>query len=477
MRTRSLRACGLAVATAACITATAVAGGALAHEQSAVQRPLVLGFGDDAAFTSGAVWYQRAIYSGASVVRISTGWAGIAATKPAEATNPADPAYNWTSLDQQIRGAVSYGLTPVVTMTGAPAWAVGTGAPASATPGTWRPDAKAYGQFAQALGTRYSGTYPDPLHPGSDLPRVIYWEPWNEPNLSLYLAPQWTRSGHHWVAASPIIYRGLLNAFYTGLTSTLPQAQVIAGGTAPFGDPPGGQRIAPVVFDADFLCLAGASLRPASCPNPPHFDILDHHPYSISGPYVPALDPNDVSIADMGKLSRVLAKAEHSGRALPAGPKPLWVLEVSWNSSPPNPGGVPMATYARWVEEALYELSSEDVGTVSWYLIEDQPPIPSYDTTYQSGMYFLGGQPKLAEQAFRFPLIVDTRKAHDALLWTRVPLAGTLVVSRVNGSTQTQLFSMPVSAGETVERKISSGHANYIATVAGQSSLEWTPSP
>ena len=50
--------------------------------------------------------------------------------------------------------------------------------------------------------------------PGAFLPRVRYWQPWNEPNLSYYLAPQWTRAGGRWVAASPVIYRGLLNAVY-----------------------------------------------------------------------------------------------------------------------------------------------------------------------------------------------------------------------------------------------------------------------
>jgi hypothetical protein len=462
------------VASAACLTAS----GAFAQQGDAGARPLALGFGDAAAFGQGAasdVWFQRAVASSSTVVRLQSSWAAIAPTQPADPTNPADPAYNWTSLDEQIRQAVSYGLTPIITLTGAPSWAVGAGAPSSATPGTWQPNASAYQQFAQAIGTRYSGSYPDPLHPGSDLPQVIYWEPWNEPNLSIYLAPQWTKQGHSYAPASPGIYRGLLNAFYGGLTSTLPAAQIIAGGTAPFGDPPGGLRMAPALFDRVLLCLSGAALKPTSCPDPAHFDILDHHPYSIAGPYTPALDPNDVSIPDMGKLSRELAKAEQTGRALPAGSKPLWVLETSWNSDPPNPGGVPMNEFARWTEQALYELWSEGVGTVTWFLIEDQPPIPSYNSTYQSGMYFVNGQAKLSQQAFRFPLVIDTRKVHHAILWTRAPAAGTLVVQRLARHSWQTLFSLPVSADQVVERVIGGGHAHFRASVAGQSSLEWPP--
>jgi hypothetical protein len=479
MRNGRLIACVSAVLLAVGAVAAALALGASKPERAGVQRPLTLGFSDFTAFySSGAaaqVWYQRAQYSGATVIRIDAGWAQIAPKEPTNPTNPADPAYQWGTLDSQVSEAVANGFTPVVTLTGAPTWALGPNAPTNAGEGAWEPNAAAYEQFAEAVGTRYSGSYPDPASPGTNLPEVTYWEPWNEPNLSLYLAPQWKRSGHSWVAESPVLYRNLLNAFYTGITTTLPQAQIIAGGTAPFGDPPGGQRIAPVVFDRDFMCLSGSALKPTSCPDPPHFDILDHHPYSISGPYVPALDTNDVSIADMGKLSRVLAKAERTGRALPAGPKPLWTLEVSWDSDPPNPQGVPMKEFARWVEETLYELWSEGVSTVSWFLIEDQAPIPNYASTYQSGMYFLNGQPKLSEQAYRFPLVIDTRKAHDMILWARVPVAGTLVVTQTRGGSTKQILSVTVSADQVVESKIKNGSGTFQATVGGQSSLEWPP--
>jgi hypothetical protein len=441
-------------------------------------RPLALGFLDLTAFSQGAasdVWFQRAVASSSTVIHFRASWSTIAPSKPADPTNPADPAYDWSSLDEQIRQAASYGLTPIVTLTGAPSWAVGTGAPASATPGTWRPNASAYGQFAEAVGRRYSGSYPDPLHPGQTLPLVRYWEPWNEPNLAIYLAPQWIKTSDGYTPASPALYRRLLNAFYAGIKSTLPEAQVIAGGTAPFGDPPGGQRMPPVVFDRSLFCLSGNALTPEPCPNPAHFNILDHHPYAVGSPYTPALDPNDVAIPDIGKLQRILTKAERTGRALPGGPKPLWVLEVSYNSDPPNPGGVPQPEDALWTEETLYELWSEGVGTITWFLIEDDPLAPNDPNSYQSGMYLLDGEPKLSEQAFRFPLVVDTRRAHHAILWTRVPAAGTLVVQRLDGTNWRQLFSVPVNADEVVERTISDGQAAFRASVAGQSSLDWPP--
>ena len=78
------------------------------------------------------------------------------------------------------------------------------------------------------------------------------------------------------------------------------------------------------------------------------------------------------------KLTRPLSVAERTGRALPRGRKQIWVTEFSWDSSPPDPHGVPIVEHAHWLEEALYVLWHEGVDAVAWYLIVDQPPIPNY---------------------------------------------------------------------------------------------------
>jgi hypothetical protein len=215
----------------------------------------------------------------------------------------------------------------------------------------------AFGRFAQALARRYSGAYPDPLRPGAVLPRVRYWQAWNEPNLSIYLAPQWVRHGHGFAPASPGIYRSMLGAFYRGVKAGSPQAFVVSAGTAPFENlHPGEARMPPVEFVRELLCLHGDRLVPARCLDPAHFDVLDHHPYAVGGPFSPALDPGDVSIPDLHKLTVPLRKAEQTGRVLPRARKALWVTEVSYDSSPPDPHGVPIRTHARWVAQTLFEL-------------------------------------------------------------------------------------------------------------------------
>lgn len=50
-------------------------------------------------------------------------------------------------------------------------------------------------------------------------------------------------------------------------------------------------------------------------------------------------------------MSRPLRRAQRSGRISPRGRKRLWVTEVSWDSSPPDPRGVPAARHARWSGE------------------------------------------------------------------------------------------------------------------------------
>jgi hypothetical protein len=195
-------------------------------------------------------------------------------------------------------------------------------------------------------------------------------------------------------------------------------------------------------------------MQPLACPDPAHFDVLDHHPYAVGSPYTPALNPDDVSIPDLAKLERPLAVAERTGRALPAGTKPIWATEVSYDSDPPDPQAVPMATFERWTAQTLYELWSAGVSLVTWYLIQDQPPVPSYADSYQSGMYFLDGRVKPAQRAFRFPLVVDRRGAGEPIVWTRVPASGTLVIEGFVGGRWVAVLRTSVTRHEVVERHL-----------------------
>jgi hypothetical protein len=199
--------------------------------------------------------FEGAVETSASIVRLNVRWSNIAPTKPIagfNASDPAAPGYEWTILDAAVRDATAHGLRVLFTVYGAPAWAEGANRPAKAEPGSWEPSANAFGEFAYALATRYSGSYADPLVGGAALPAVHYFEAWNEPNLDVYLAPQY-RGGEN---SGPALYRSLLNRFYSAVKAVQPGATVIGGSLAPFGDEPGGARTRPVLFLRGLLCLA-----------------------------------------------------------------------------------------------------------------------------------------------------------------------------------------------------------------------------
>jgi hypothetical protein len=435
-------------------------------------RPLRLGFLDGLFATGDAPkWLDQAKSDGADIVRLPSSWADLAPTRPTRATEPDDPAYRWSVLDTAVKAASARGLDPLVSLTGAPAWAEGPGRPKSATPGSWRPNPSAFGAFAQALSRRYDGTYPDPAASGAPLPRVAAFQPWNEPNLSSYLAPQWTKSAGGYREASPSMYRALQNAFTRGVHASQPTALSVTAGTAPFGDPqPGGSRIMPARFWRGVLCVSATFKRVSSCGGA-DFDVLAHHPYSIRGPRGRALNRDDVSVSDMGKLKRILKSAERLGTT--PGTHGLWVTEVSWDSKPDDPDGVPERTQAQWLSESFMLLWRQGIDTITWYQMRDQAG-PNFAATVQSGTYRANGKPKLSARAFAFPVAIVRRTRNTARVWLRAPAGGTVTLQarrkgqwvnarRLKGVRHGVLEASMTLSGATAVRAVQTGRTSLAA--------------
>jgi hypothetical protein len=83
------------------------------------------------------------------------------------------------------------------------------------------------GRFATALASRYSGSFPDPVHPVIYLP-LRYHQAWAEANFDVRLSPQWTHVNSQLVPASPSMCRNILNAFYAGIHAAHADNVVIA---------------------------------------------------------------------------------------------------------------------------------------------------------------------------------------------------------------------------------------------------------
>ncbi len=399
------------------------------------------GFVDPQAFSGAraADAFRRVAGAGGSYARLTLAWAEVAprgSERPVgfDAADPADPHYSWSAFDRQARAAVAAGLEPIVSVYLAPAWAErGT----AGGRGTKRPDPSELALFARAAATRFSGKF-------EGLPRIRYWQVWNEPNLDWFLMPQFDGAR----AVSPAWYRTMVNRFAAAVKAVDATNLVVAGGTSPFGDP--GRVVAPLAFMRELLCMAGRPLRP-TCKVHVHFDIWAHHPYSMGGPFHQAAHPDNVSVGDLPEMQRLLTAAIRAGHVVHSRPVAFWVTEFSWDTNPPDPKGVPIRLHARWVAEALFQMWRSQVSLVTWFRLADEPLAKG---SFQSGLYFQPasnglsrGKPALT--AFHFPFVAY-RNDGVVSVWGRTPSSSQGAVSveqRVRGRWQTLRVIRAASSG------------------------------
>ena len=360
--------------------------------------------------------FENVRRAGARFVLTPLRWGEIAPRqRPAswQPTHPGDPNYRWGLFDTWVIRAVEAGLTPVFQVRGAPLWASRCATSSIDVP--CRPDPAALAEFATAAATRYSGFF-------NGLPRVRYWQGMNEPNLSLFFKPQFEGA----TAVSADLYRELINAFYFAVKTVNPDNQVLAAGLGPIAVP--GYTIGPLRFTRELLCMRD-NKRPTGedCGGGVHFDIYDIHPYTTGGPTHEG-GRNDVQMGDLPDLVGLLRAADRAGRIKNAATHtPLWVTELSWDSNPPDPGGLPMPILSRWTAESLFGAWKAGIDTFFWFSLRDFAPdgdLPSYESP-ESGLYFRGPTvaqdvPKESLYAFRFPFVAYPGK-RGLSFWGRTP--------------------------------------------------------
>ncbi len=416
----------LRVGIGRCLAAVLVAGALLAtvvQPAGAGARPLVTGItfvGD-----SDPLAFQQVRTTGAQLARVLISWREVAPRKEPtswQPEDPADPNYNWAPIDLAVTRTVEAGLTPVAMIYEAPWWAQGCEAPDELA-GTvlkgalCNPSPTALAAFAKAAARRYGGGF-------EGLPRVRYWQGLNEPNLSLYFNPQF----RHGKPVSPALYRRLINAFYFAVKSVDRSDLVLAAGLGPIAVPQ--LTIGPMRFARLLLCMTGRRNphpTPGNCEGGVHFDIFDIHPYTTGGPTHEG-HADDIELGDLGKLQELISAADRAGRIKGRFRQtPIWNTEFSWDSNPPDPGGLPMRTLTRWTAEALYRCWGAGITRFFWLSLRDNAPNPKlpFSETYEAGLYFRGAtvaedQPKEAMYAFRFPFVAFPEKEGFSF-WGRTP--------------------------------------------------------
>jgi hypothetical protein len=390
--------------------------GALAVPTDSHARPLQTAIDPDGPYSSSdaKVVSRRVRAAGASAIRLLVNWRQIAPESPGpgfDAANPAEPSYDWQQFEHELIPAVAAGLEPIVVVRSAPGWAEGSG---SGRAGTVRPDPDHLGRFVRAAAQRYSGRF-------AGLPRVRYWQAWNEPNHFGFLNPQ--EENGSLVAAAH--YRKLVNAFADAVHAANPDNSVIAGGLAPFNNLAPDQRVVPTLeFMRSLLCVSPSG--EATCGDRIAFDIWSHHPYTSGDPTHSAAHPDDVSIPDLPRMRRVLRAAVRAKHVVTSQSIRFWVTEFAWDTRPPDPGGVPSRLHARWTAEALYRMWRAGVTLVTWYkLRDDDREGRPHSATFECGLYFrctslACDRPKRSLRAFRFPFVAF-RSGRRVYVWGRTP--------------------------------------------------------
>lgn len=336
------------------------------------------------------------------------------------ARDPGDPRYRWTVFDAVVRSAAQSGKELVVTVSSAPDWARGPGTPPpGASAAGFKVHAADYADFAYAAALRYSGAYPDPLLAGASLPRVRFWQAWNEPTLPIFLYPSTTAH-----------YLPLLNGFYDAVKSVAADNFVIAGGLAPVKS---SRRAAfPLRFAAEMLCVdrrgefRDERFRSGRCKTPrARFDALSIHPYSLGAKpgQSSAIDGN-VFVANVPTLAKMLRLAARSGQTVTRSPR-LWVTEFALFTNPPNKSiGERPGRAGLHAGEALYRLWKSGVDTVTWHMLYEGK---DEGILIPGGALIDGsGRPKPTYAAMRFPLFVR-HVGRRTLVWGRAPLPNATV--------------------------------------------------
>jgi len=327
-----------------------------------------MGFHDDPVFR----WndgrmdeLDKAVAEHATIIRTLVTWANVAQTKPANATDPFDPAYKLDDVDELVRNAQQRGIEVLITIWGTPKWANdGKG------PNFLPTNVNDFRQFAQAIAARYSGR-------SAGYPFVRFYGVWNESNLSQFLSPQFDASG---AIVAPAAYAKLAAAAYTGIKAGNPKALVAIGETSSHGRdkplPGNSDTVSPGMF-AQLVAKANPRLK---------FDAWAHHPYPYPVFQKPAQKvkwPN-VSLVSLPRFEKSIDSWFHRQNI------PVWITEYGHETKPGEPLGVTDAQQAAYIPQAV-ALARKDphVQMFIWFVFRD-----SQGSTWQSGLYRENGTAK-----------------------------------------------------------------------------------
>ena len=330
--------------------------------------------------------------TGTRYTRIAMDWTQIAPTRPDDPENPADPAYDWARHDAIIGGLRDRGIGTMVTLHGTPVWASASG--------KWNaaPRTADAASFAAAVAKRYSGTF---LKAGAGvLPAIKSLSVRNEPNISLFNAPQCRRVGRRWVPEAPRAYAALLKASERKIREAAPNIIIVAGEMGSNSAESGGCKNATSSLGSiEFTRLLHKALGGRrSVP----FDMWAQHIYPVGPPGLVAAFPSWRSLPQMEKVLN---------RMHPRNRMPIMVNETGYTTSytPFHRYFVSERQQALWLDLTFREARKHpQVEMVVWFNLQDQ-------RDWTAGLFRADGTKKPSFERFRRLALNSTLTAKWAL--------------------------------------------------------------
>jgi hypothetical protein len=272
---------------------------------------------------------------GVGIYQTGVDWSRVAAQRPAQPTDPTDPAYRWSAaLDYAVSQAAAHGIQVAVNVTHAPGWANG------GRSSEWAPvDPEDYAAFVEAAARRY--------------PSVRLWIIWSEPSRrAAFMVDDYDRR-------APGVYAQLLDAAY-GRLKGLDAGNLVIGGNT--------------FYTGDITTLRFIDAMTLTDGRRPRLDLYGHNPFTQREPRLS--DPaSPHGFVDFGALDDL---ADHLDRVYPGQGLRLFLSEFAVPTGRPgNFFGVweSEETQARWLASALCIAARwSRVYALGWYKLYDDPP-------------------------------------------------------------------------------------------------------
>ncbi|HLM49770.1 MAG TPA: hypothetical protein VK279_04420 [Solirubrobacteraceae bacterium] len=309
---------------------------------------------------------------GVDIFQLAVNWNAVATARPANPTDPSDPAYRWPAdVDRAITEAAAHGMRVSLLVMSTPGWANG-GRDRSYAPD----DPQDYANFMTAAARRY--------------PAVGRWMVWGEPVRAANWKPQNpARLGARRLtpaqARAPRRYAALLDAAYAALKGVRRSNKVIGGNSFTGGD------VNPYNW-----------VRYMRLPNgrPPRMDLYGHNPFGYRRPDFsdPPFIKRQVDFSTLPELHEQVQR--YLGRRIK-----LFLSE--WTVPTDRPDAefnfhTTRAAQASWIRSA-FRISRRTrwIDTLGWIHLYDEPSATPGAPGIQGGLIASDGVRKPGYAAFK----------------------------------------------------------------------------